>query len=100
MVVGRKRVDRFAELPGWDLVSHGLEDLDSGRVSIEAALVLSASRELGRLGFHVTPWAGVRVELYDLVAAAVGEAAAHSRYNALRRRLASFIRAASRASTC
>lgn len=88
----------FADLPGWELVSIGLEDLDAGRASIEAALVLSASRELRRLGLEVTPTQGEGPDLYALVAAQVGDAVAHSRYNALRRRLVSFLRAASRAS--
>lgn len=98
MVTRRQPVHRFADLPGWELVSVGLEDLDAGRASIEAALVSSASRELRRFGLEVRSTEGEGPDLYALVAAQVGDAAAHSRYNSLRRRLVSFLRAASRAS--
>jgi hypothetical protein len=90
----------YARLPGWELVSAGLEDLAAGRVTVEAALVRSASIQLRSLGLEVPALEGEGASLYDLVSARVGEAEAHSQYNALRRRLASFLRTASRAPIC
>ena len=73
----------------------GLADIAAGRVTIEAELVRSASHQLKAIGLPVPSGQhSARVRLYDLVAADVGEAQAHSRYNALRRRLASFLRTA------
>ena len=94
----RRRTRRFrwpADLPGADLVSAGLDDLAAGRPSIEAALVSVASGRLGELGVELPgpPVAGASDRLYELVERQVGEARAHSRYNALRRRLSSFLRA-------
>ena len=86
----------FSQLPGWELVSAGLEDLAAGRESIAAMLVRLASARLSALGLDVpgdvVPDAQLR--LYALVEAEVGEARAHARYNALRRRLLSFLRSA------
>lgn len=91
---------RLEELPGWELVSQGLEDLAGGRASIEAALLMSASLRLRRLGFELPAAADVEpgLDLYRLVAAEVGDQRAHARYNALRRRFSSFLRAAQHAS--
>jgi hypothetical protein len=87
-------------VPGWEIVAAGLADIAAGRVTIEAELVKSAAHRLETIGLPVPsgqPSAGSR--LYELVAADVGEARAHGRYNALRRRLASFIRTAAHART-
>jgi hypothetical protein len=85
-------------LPGADLVGAGLTDLASGRESVESLLVALAATRLRRLGYPVpeAPSATDRPELrlYALLEAEVGPARAHGRYNALRRRLASFLRAA------
>jgi hypothetical protein len=88
--------DRFAELPGWELVATGLRDIAAGRDSVEAALVTIASVRLARLGIEVpvSERSSSTDELYRSVAADVGAERAHGRYNALRRRLASFLRAA------
>ena len=90
---------RFEGLPGWELVRAGLEDLAAGRPTVEAALVGLASVRLGSLHLDLpagaTPASPER--LYELVEADVGEARAHARYNALRRRLASFLRSAGHA---
>jgi len=86
---------RFDGVPGWELVAAGLADLSAHRVTIEAELVRSASQRLESLGLSVRanePASGLR--LYELVVADVGPARAHGRFNALRRRLASFLRAA------
>jgi hypothetical protein len=86
---------RYASLPGWELVAAGIDDLRAGRATVEAALVLTASRRLREVGL-VFPLAGPGQgsDLYDLVEARVGDRNAHGRYNALRRRLSSFLDAA------
>lgn len=87
----------FDALPGGDLIRQGLEDLRHGVESIPALLVLSGGPRLRRLAFDV-PVVGPSEELpehrlYELLAVEHGDAA-HSRYNALLRRLVSFARAA------
>lgn len=86
----------LTHLPGWEIVSAGLADLAAGSTTAEALLVASASERLGRIGLHVPSERPVDApaRLYELLVAEVGEGAAHGRYNALRRRLASFLRAA------
>lgn len=85
---------RFAGMPGWELVSSGIDDLAAGRETIEALLVAGASERLGHIGLQVPgpPIDDATGRLYALVEAEVGAGQAHSRYNALRRRLASFLR--------
>jgi hypothetical protein len=82
-------------LPGGDLVRQGLEDLAAGRESEAALLVLIGSPRLRRLGLAVAESgaAGAEHRLYARLAA-VQPDSAHSRYNALVRRLVSFERAA------
>jgi hypothetical protein len=83
-------------LPGGDLVARGLEDLAAGRESVEALLLLVGGPRLRALGFAVpetTLDPSPEHRLYDLLAA-TDEDGAHSRYNALIRRLVSFERAA------
>jgi hypothetical protein len=82
-------------LPGADLVRTGLDDVQHGRQSVEALLVLVGAPRLRRIGIEV-PEGGVdRPEhrLYELLARSDSDTA-HSRYNALIRRLVSFERAA------
>ncbi len=88
---------RFDGLPGWEIVSAGLADLAAGRTSVESLLVQSVSLRLGELRVRVSAatLGDPNAALYELVVAEVGEGRAHSRYNALRRRLAKFLRAAS-----
>ncbi|HEY8953488.1 MAG TPA: hypothetical protein VIP78_13135, partial [Candidatus Dormibacteraeota bacterium] len=64
----------FARLPGWDLVTVGMQDLAEGKVTVETELMRSASRRLHELGFDVPPAEGESARLYELVAAEVGEA--------------------------
>lgn len=86
----------YAQLPGWEIVAEGLRDLEARRTSVPALLVRSASVRLAELGVPIGPQDGADDgALYDLIVAEVGDRAAHARYNALRRRLASFLRAAS-----
>ena len=80
--------------PGGDLVAKGLADLRAGRESVESLLVLQAESRLRELGLDV-PDAGVvdpDWKMYRLIERELGDGA-HSRYNALRRQLASFMRA-------
>jgi hypothetical protein len=92
-----RRMDgAFVDLPGADLVSRGLRDLAAGRASVEALLVSRASIRLRACGVAVDePLPDADRELYRLLAARDGNGA-HSTYNALTRRLVSFMRAAER----
>lgn len=85
---------RATDLPGGDLVAIGVEDLRSGAETVPALLVSIGAPRLRRLGF-VIPGTITDPEkrLYALLAREHA-AAAHSRYNALIRRLVSFERAA------
>ncbi|PYR94955.1 MAG: hypothetical protein DMF84_02875 [Acidobacteria bacterium] len=82
-----------AALPGEDLVRQGLTDLASGMQTEAALLVSIGAPRLRRLGLLV-PVALPDPE-HRLYARLVerGPEAAHSRYNALLRRLVSFERA-------
>jgi len=83
--------------PGGDLIRQGLEDLATGRESAAALLVLIGAPRLHRLGLR--PPADVagagtpEHRLYHLLSRS-GPDSAHSRYNALIRRLVRFERAA------
>jgi len=84
--------------PGSDLIREGLDDLVRQVESIPALLVSIGAPRLGRLGFDVpTPVVMPEQRLYQLLLRA-DPATAHSRYNALIRRLVSFERAAECAS--
>jgi hypothetical protein len=93
-----RSLEEFAGAPGADVVASGLEDLAAGRETVAALLVSMASTRLRALGIDVpadgTPQPSHR--LYDLLAAD-DPRTAHSRYNALTRRLASFAQAAEHA---
>jgi hypothetical protein len=80
-------------LPGGDLVERGMRDLEHGTVSVEALLVSIGAPRLRRAGVDV-PKAIDAPEhrLYELLSSA-GVDSAHSRYNALIRRLVSYERA-------
>ena len=81
-------------LPGADLIRDGLRDLANGVESVSALLVLVGAPRLRDLGFDVpdVPYLPEH-RLYELLAAEDTDGA-HSRYNALIRRLVSFERAA------
>jgi hypothetical protein len=82
-------------LPGHELVETGLGDLRDGRLTVEALLVLVGAPRLRRLGLDV-PAVDVGIpehRLYELLARDEPDAA-HSRYNALIRRLVRFEHAA------
>ncbi|MGH9463258.1 MAG: hypothetical protein ACRD1X_18790 [Vicinamibacteria bacterium] len=80
--------------PGSDLVSQGVEDLSEGRDSIPALLVLIGAPRLRALGISV-PRADIAAPEHRLYHKLWEEDpdSAHSRYNALVRRLVSFERA-------
>ncbi|WP_309673432.1 hypothetical protein [Gemmatimonas sp.] len=83
-----------AHLPGAELIETGLADLTAGAVTIESLLVSIAAPGLRDVGLLVhLPIADAEMQLYALLSARDG-AAAHSRYNALLRRVTSFRRAA------
>jgi hypothetical protein len=83
-----------ADLPGTELIAAGLADLGNRVETDESLLVSMAASRLRALGFDVpAPFADAELRLYGRLAARHG-AAAHSRYNALVRRLVSFQRAA------
>jgi hypothetical protein len=86
-------VSDIAGLPGADLVREGLADLSQGLESTAALLVSIGAPRLRALGIDV-PLVFQQPEhrLY-LRLAAENEDDAHSRYNALVRRLVSFERA-------
>ncbi len=87
-----------ASLPGADLISAGLADLEAGRQSVPALLVSIAAPRLAPLGISVPfPLSTPEHRLYELLRAENADDA-HSRYNALIRRLVSFERAAECAS--
>lgn len=86
------------DLPGADIVERGLDDLDAGRDTPEAALVSMAAPRLRALGLSVCAPAESEAghRLYHLLSEA-DRASAHSRYNALLGSMASFARAAEHA---
>ena len=84
----------FAALPGAELVSKGVDDLKRGVESHESLLVSIGAPRLRRLGFALPPAiASPEHRLYARLAEQDPDSA-HSRYNALVRRLVSFERAA------
>ncbi len=83
----------MGRLPGHDLIDLGLADLARGAETIPALVVAIGAPRLRQLGLDVpaTP-SGAEHRLYTLLAREDSDAA-HSRYNALVRRLVSFERA-------
>ena len=83
------------KLPGEDLVTKGLQDLSQGISSIEALLVLIGAPRLRRLGvsipFQKNPPPSPEHALYNTLQTE-NPRNAHSRYNALIRRLVSYER--------
>jgi hypothetical protein len=82
-------------LPGSDLIEVGLNDLQEQRETIAALVVAIGAPRLRRLGIVVPNILQSDPEhrLYDILAQDDPDSA-HSRYNALIRRLVSFERAA------
>ncbi len=85
--------DEHSGLPGADLIEAGLADLAAGRESVPALLVAVGAPRLAQLGVSVPPTPDQpEHRLYALLAIEDSDSA-HSRYNALIRRLVSFERA-------
>ena len=84
-----------AVLPGDDLIQQGIADLRAGRESPAALLVCIGAPRLRRIGLELPDKLPANPEhrLYDLLAES-DQDSAHSRYNALLRKLVSFERAA------
>jgi len=82
-------------LPGHELIETGLADLHAGRETIEALLVAIGAPRLRRIGLDLPQELPEQPEhrLYELLEQSSSDLA-HSRYNALIRRLVSFERAA------
>jgi hypothetical protein len=86
----------FEGLPDADLVERGSADLEHGRETIEALLVSIGATRLRAVGIHLkSRVASSELKLYGALAAEDSDSA-HSRYNALIRRLVSFESAAER----
>ena len=83
-----------ADFPGAELVTKGIDDLRHGIETIESLLVSIGRPRLRQLGFDVpAKFDRPEIRLYERLASEDPEAA-HSRYNALIRRLVSFERTA------
>jgi hypothetical protein len=82
-------------LPGEDLIESGLQDLQSRRETIKALLVAIGAPRLRLIGINLPDNLPKNPEhrLYDLLSESDPDSA-HSRYNALIRKLVSFERAA------
>ena len=87
-------------LPGAEIVLPGLEDLEAGRESVNALAVSAAASRLGvsDLAGRVDVDEPAAHRLYLRLQEELGDAA-HSRYNAILARVASFARAAEHART-
>jgi hypothetical protein len=82
------------QLPGADLVDKGITDLRAGVASIEAMLVSQAPEALAAVGVDLPePLAEPEHSLSVILERSFGDGA-HSKYNAYRRQLASYLRAA------
>lgn len=81
-------------LPGAELIEQGIVDLAAGAVTSESLLVSIGAPRLRALGWSLpTVLPNAEERLYAVLSAQHGDGA-HSRYNALIRRLVSFTRAA------
>ncbi len=86
---------RIESLPGHELIQAGIEDLSRGIESIATLLVSVGAPRLRRLGVAVPDrvLSSPEQRLYEMLCREDPDAA-HSRHNALMRRLVSFERAA------
>jgi hypothetical protein len=89
----------FSGIPGADLITAGIRDLDEGRETVASLLVTIGAPRLRRIGLEL-PKERLKDlsdypehRLYNLLAKDDSDSA-HSRYNALIRKLVSFERAA------
>ena len=92
LIMSRTQMDR--SIPGSELVITGLKDIELGKETLSSLLVHSASIALYRVGVLDTKLSGpidADLRLYRLLLDQYGDGA-HSKYNAYRRRLLSFLR--------
>ena len=93
-------LDHLKQLPGAEIVLAGIADVEAGRKTVNASAVLSAASRLSRIGLGPLPSssedAPATHELYGQLNDELGDGA-HSRYNAILARVASFAGAAERA---
>jgi len=90
----RPRQPAITGLPGTELITKGLDDLERGVETTESLLVSIGAPRLQRLGLDLRwPIPAAEHRLYERLAGEDADSA-HSRYNALVRRLVSFERAA------
>lgn len=83
----------YEGLPGAELIEEGLRDLSRGRETVPSLLVSIGAPRLGRCGIPVhDPIPSAEHRLYEFLQRSEPDSA-HSRYNALLRRLVSFERA-------
>lgn len=90
------QAEQLKDLPGAEIVLPGIADLEAGRVSLDALAVQAAAPRLRRLGLaapSATSGTPAAHALYDQLSKELGDAA-HSRYNAILARVASFAGAA------
>ena len=86
-------VNSTDSLPGGDLIAEGRRDLERGRETVAALLVSIGAPKFARLGEPVVgPVRDPEARLYEMLARQDPDTA-HSRYNALVRRLVSYERA-------
>lgn len=86
-------------LPGAEIVLPGIVDLEAGRDSVNAIAVQCAATRLRRIGLNApgaTSAGPAAHRLYERLGEELGDGA-HSRYNAILARVASFAGAAERA---
>ena|SRR5436190_24038309 len=91
--------DSLKSLPGAEIVLPGLADLEAGRESVNASAVQAAAPRLRRAGVNAPSATGdvpAAHQLYRQLSDQLGDGA-HSRYNAILARVASFAGAAERA---
>lgn len=91
--------ESLRRLPGAEIVLSGLDDLRAGRESLNAIAVQCAASRLRALGLDAPSASGdvpAEHRLYQQLREELGDGA-HSRYNAILARVASFVGAAERA---
>lgn len=86
--------ERLGDLPGEDVVLAGLDDLAHGRETVASLLVSIGAPRLRRLGLEIPRTISDPEEKLFALLEREDPLDAHSRYNALTRRLVSFERAA------
>lgn len=90
----RLAANTLRDVPGFELIERGVQDLAQAHETIESLIVSVGAPRLRLLGIPVpAPLHTPEERLFDLLAREHG-AGAHSRYNALVRRLVSFNRSA------